>query len=124
MSLDCLQVAAYVPESALYTQLQKYKRKTDAYLLQKQSEVQDALRRPHPVAKKLCLLCTTHMPTKRPLPHLQVARQTSLLNECIGSTQAARIADWAPSLVYLLRFDASMRASTLVNHLRICWSRH
>ncbi len=56
MSLDCLQVAAYVPESALYTQLQKYKRKTDAYLLQKQSEVQDALRRPHPVAKKLCLL--------------------------------------------------------------------
>ena len=41
--VDCLQVAAYVPESALYTQLQKYERKTDACLLQKQSEVQDAL---------------------------------------------------------------------------------
>ena len=77
-----------------------------------------------PLPRSCAYLCTTHMPTKRPLPHLQVARQTSLLNECIGSTQAARIADWAPSLVYLLRFDASMRASTLVNHLRICWSRH
>ncbi|DBB05078.1 TPA: hypothetical protein ACH3X3_010342 [Trebouxia sp. C0006] len=83
MSLDCLQVAAYVPESALYTQLQKYKRKTDAYLLQKQSEVQDALRRPHPVAKKLCLLCTTHMPTKRPLPHLQARHHLKVV---AGST--------------------------------------
>ena len=51
----CLQVAAYVPESALYTQLQEYERKIDACLLQKQSEVQDALRRPHHIAKKLRL---------------------------------------------------------------------
>jgi len=48
-------VAAYVPESALYTQLQEYERKIDACLLQKQSEVQDALRRPHHIAKKLRL---------------------------------------------------------------------
>ncbi len=49
------------------------------------------------------LPCTTH--NKRPLPHLQVARQTSLLNESFGSTQAARIADWIPSLVYVLSRD-------------------
>lgn len=49
------KVAAYVPESALYTQLQEYERKIDACLLQKQSEVQDALRRPHHIAKKLRL---------------------------------------------------------------------
>ena len=47
-------------------------------------------------------LCTTHMPIKRPLPHLQVARQTSLLYECIGSTLAACAVDWAPSSINLL----------------------
>ncbi len=44
-----------MPESALYTQLQECERKIDACLLQKQSEVQDALRRPHHIAKKLRL---------------------------------------------------------------------
>jgi len=57
-----LQVAAYVSESALYTQLQKYKRKIDACLLQKQPEVQDALRRPHHIAEKLPLFVyNTHV---------------------------------------------------------------
>jgi hypothetical protein len=55
-----LQVAAYVSESALYNQLQKYKRKIDACLLQKQPEVQDALRRPHHIAEKRLYLCTTN----------------------------------------------------------------
>ncbi len=44
-----------MPESALYTQLQEYERKIDACLLQKQSEVQDVLRRPQHIAKKLRL---------------------------------------------------------------------
>jgi len=39
----------------VYTQLQEYERKIDACLLQKQSEVQDALRRPQHIAKKLRL---------------------------------------------------------------------
>ena len=39
----------------MYTQLQEYERKIDACLMQKQSEVQDALRRPQHIAKKLRL---------------------------------------------------------------------
>lgn len=56
-----LQVAAYVPESAMYTQLQEFERRIDACLLQKQGQVQDALRRPMHVAKKLRLyIYNTH----------------------------------------------------------------
>lgn len=55
------KVAAYVPESALYTQLQDYERQIDACLMQKQAEVQDALDRPRHVAKKLRLyIYNTH----------------------------------------------------------------
>ena len=76
------------PESALYTQLQRYERKTGACLLQKQSEVQDALCRLQLIVKKLRIyLHNTHAKTS--LPHPQVARQTSLLNESFGNTQAA-----------------------------------
>ena len=54
-------MAAYVPESALYSQLQDYERRIDACLMQKQAEVQDALDRPRHVAKKLRLyIYNTH----------------------------------------------------------------
>lgn len=46
---------ACVPESALYSQLQEYERQLDSCILQKQAEVQDAMRRPHHLAKKLRL---------------------------------------------------------------------
>lgn len=50
-----LQVTACVPESALYSQLQECERQIDACIMQKQAEVQDALRRPQHLAKKLRL---------------------------------------------------------------------
>lgn len=49
------QVVAYVPESAVYSQLQDYERQLDICIMQKQAEVQDALRRPQHLAKKLRL---------------------------------------------------------------------
>ena len=59
--IHCLQVAAHVPESSPHTQLQEYERRTDACLLQKRSEVQDALRCLHRVAKLLRLcVCSSH----------------------------------------------------------------
>ncbi|KAL0053297.1 hypothetical protein WJX82_003835 [Trebouxia sp. C0006] len=55
------KVAAHVPESSPHTQLQEYERRTDACLLQKRSEVQDALRCLHRVAKLLRLfVCSSH----------------------------------------------------------------
>ena len=44
-----------MPESALYSQLQEYERQVDACMVQKQAEVQDCMRRPHHLAKKLRL---------------------------------------------------------------------
>ena len=44
-----------MPESPLYSQLQDYERQLDTCILQKQAEVQDALRRPQNLAKKLRL---------------------------------------------------------------------
>lgn len=44
-----------MPESALYSQLQDYERQLDICIMQKQAEVQDALRRPQHLAKKLRL---------------------------------------------------------------------
>lgn len=49
------KVTACVPESALYSQLQECERQIDACIMQKQAEVQDALRRPQHLAKKLRL---------------------------------------------------------------------
>ena len=52
---------AYVPESAVYSQLQEYERQLDTCIMQKQAEVQDALRRPQHLAKKLRLyIYNTH----------------------------------------------------------------
>ena len=44
-----------MPESALYSQLQEYERQLDTCIMQKQAEVQDALRRPQHLSKKLRL---------------------------------------------------------------------
>ena len=46
---------ACVPESALYSQLQEYERQLDSCILQKQAEVQDAMKRPNHLSKKLRL---------------------------------------------------------------------
>ena len=81
-----LQVGAYVPESALYTQLQGYEKQIDACISQRQAQVQDAVRRPLHVAKKLRIyIYNTHTGQESATPPSgQAAHYTCPWCSCFG----------------------------------------
>ncbi|KAL3150613.1 hypothetical protein ABBQ32_000419 [Trebouxia sp. C0010 RCD-2024] len=84
---------ACVPESALYSQLQEYERQLDSCILQKQAEVQDSMRRPNHLAKKLRLyVYNTHANQEASATSSEPPSWTLIIQGKLMEPQAASVA--------------------------------